>query len=170
MSGDYVPSSGQATFPVMGGTLVIRTAYLVVVVDVPARILASCSHDRRGRGPLDAGGGRPRASGAGWDRSSVTVRDVHAGARHHHGRFVDRARDRSRVPIRLPRHRGTPPTATSPPVRTTHGARPVLARPLRGRATIPIGFAIMALTLAVGVPIGALAAYVGGWFDGESDI
>ena len=34
-----------------------------------------------------------------------------------------------------------------------------------GRATIPIGFAIMALTLAVGVPIGALAAYVGGWFD-----
>jgi ABC-type dipeptide/oligopeptide/nickel transport system permease subunit len=28
----------------------------------------------------------------------------------------------------------------------------------------------MALTLAVGVPIGALAAYVGGWFDGESDI
>jgi peptide/nickel transport system permease protein len=34
-----------------------------------------------------------------------------------------------------------------------------------GRATIPIGIAIMALTLVVGVPIGALAAYVGGWFD-----
>ena len=44
--------------------------------------------------------------------------------------------------------------------------RDLLSRVLYGgRITIPIGVSIMILTLLVGVPIGALAAYVGGWFD-----
>src|SRR4029077_17114621 len=44
--------------------------------------------------------------------------------------------------------------------------RDLLSRVLYGgRITIPIGVSIMVLTLLIGVPIGALAAYVGGWFD-----
>ena len=44
--------------------------------------------------------------------------------------------------------------------------RDLLSRVLYGgRITIPIGVSIMILTLLIGVPIGALAAYVGGWFD-----
>lgn len=44
--------------------------------------------------------------------------------------------------------------------------RDLLSRILYGaRITIPIGVAIMVLTLLIGIPIGSLAAYVGGWFD-----
>jgi peptide/nickel transport system permease protein len=44
--------------------------------------------------------------------------------------------------------------------------RDLLARILFGaRVTIPIGVAIMVLTLLVGIPIGSIAGYVGGWFD-----
>lgn len=44
--------------------------------------------------------------------------------------------------------------------------RDVLSRVLYGtRATIPIGAAIVALAMVIGIPIGALAGFAGGWVD-----
>src|SRR4029077_10356055 len=64
------------------------------------------------------------------------------------------------IPVRL-----QPPSAAHLFGTDTLG-RDLLSRVLYGgRITIPIGVSIMVLTLLIGVPIGALAAYVGGWFD-----
>jgi peptide/nickel transport system permease protein len=62
-------------------------------------------------------------------------------------------------------HRLEPPSVAHPFGTDTLG-RDLLARILYGaRVTVPIGVAIMVLTLVIGIPIGSLAAYVGGWVD-----
>lgn len=54
----------------------------------------------------------------------------------------------------------------SHPFGTDQLGRDILSRVLFGaRATLPIGLAIIAISLAIGIPIGALAGYARGWVD-----
>jgi peptide/nickel transport system permease protein len=59
----------------------------------------------------------------------------------------------------------TPPSNTHP-LGTDYLGRDVLARVLYGgRSSLSIGFLVVLIAVAIGVPLGAVAGYYGGWLD-----